>query len=129
CARFDGQQGRFVCNENHQCMSPNAFRGSPCNTQSDCPVGLACAFLTADSTQGNCLPPCAADGTCAARGGVPHTCLGRSDRSPGVCYPGYFGMPCGSDAACVGGLTCRAVAPGAPRVCTNLCADDSDCRR
>jgi len=128
CARFDGEQGRFACNESHQCVTPNAYRGSPCNGQSDCASGLACAFLSADSAQGNCLPPCE-DGVCPARGGVPHTCLGRGASSPGVCYPGYFGYPCTADSACLGGLSCRSVAAGAPKICTALCADDGDCRR
>ena len=131
CARFDGEQGKFICNEERFCVTPNAFRGSPCRADRDCGDGLTCAVLTADSTTGNCLPSCdpAAASACPARGGIRHTCLPRADRRGAVCYPGYFGMPCSSDDGCVGGLTCRPVAPGAPRVCTNLCADDGDCQK
>src|SRR3954451_13538687 len=111
CSRYDGEQGRFLCNENGQCMTPDAFRGSPCNSDPDCPSGLTCAFLSADNSGGNCLPPCDASTPCAARGGVPHTCLPRSDGKGNVCYPGYLGLPCSSDSSngneCLPGLSCR----------------------
>jgi hypothetical protein len=57
---------------------------------------------------------------------VPHTCLPARNH-PAVCYPGYFGLPCASDAACLPGLSCRSAGAGQPGVCTSLCANDDDC--
>jgi hypothetical protein len=128
CARFDGEQGKFLCNEEHRCVTPDAFRGSTCEEDGDCQSGLTCAYLSADSPTGNCMPPCGAGGACATRGGIPHTCLPRGDASLApVCYPGYFGLPCTADTQCLPGLSCRAAAAGQPRICTSLCADDADC--
>jgi hypothetical protein len=129
CSKYDGQQGQFLCNENHVCTTPDAFRGAVCNVDSDCDQGLQCAFLSADSATGTCLPPCGADGSCSPRGGVPTTCIPRADGKGAVCYPGYFGIPCGDDSNCLPGLTCRALGMGQPSICSNLCADDSDCQK
>jgi hypothetical protein len=129
CSKYDGQQGQFLCNENHQCVTPNALTGSTCHSDDDCEAGLGCARLSAGTSDGNCLPPCGADGACAPRGGVPHTCLPRADGKGAVCIPGFFGYPCGADANCLPGLTCRSLAPGQPGICSNLCADDSDCSK
>jgi hypothetical protein len=129
CAGYDGEQGKFFCNDAKYCTTPDAFRGSVCYGDSDCSAGLTCAFLSADSSTGNCLPPCGADGSCAPRGGIPHTCLPRADGKGGACFPGYFGYPCQDNAACLPDLSCRALGPGQPNICTTLCADDSDCAK
>jgi hypothetical protein len=129
CAKYDGEQGQFLCNENHQCTTPDAFRGPPCNTSSDCETGLTCAPLSASSPTGNCVPPCGPEGSCDKRGGVPHTCIPRADGLGAVCYPGYFGLPCGADSACLPGLSCRSLGLEQPSICSNLCADDGDCAK
>jgi hypothetical protein len=127
CSKYDGQQGQFLCNENHWCVTPNALTGGICNVDSDCEAGLSCAPISADSPTGSCLPPCNADGSCAPRGGIPHSCLPRADGKGAVCFPGLFGNPCTADSGCLPGLTCRALGAGLPSICTNLCADDGDC--
>jgi hypothetical protein len=129
CTKYDGQQGTFICNPNHQCVSPGAFAGIICYADSDCEPGLSCSYLSADSPTGSCLAPCGADGSCAPRGGVPHTCIPRADGKGVACIPGYFGYPCGADSACLPGMTCRALGGGQPSICTNLCADDTDCAK
>ena len=130
CELFDSAQGLFFCSADHRCVTPQAYLGASCNSQDDCqrdPTTTVCAHLSADpKEQGTCIHPCAADGTCPSLGGVPHTCLAKSATSPGVCLPGQFGLPCASDAACVPGLTCRAVAP-TTKLCTTLCQTDADC--
>jgi hypothetical protein len=129
CARYDGEQGQFLCNEDHQCIPPTALTGSICYSDSDCQSGLTCAYLDASSPTGSCLPPCGADGSCAPRAGIPHTCLPRADTKGNVCFPGFFGYPCSSDSACLPSLTCRSLGSGQPSICTNLCADDTDCAK
>lgn len=129
CTRYDGEQGKFLCGPDRYCTSPDVYRGSPCTSEADCVSGEACAFLGAQSATGLCQVPCGADGSCAPRGGVPHTCLPRSDGKGAVCFPSYFGYPCGSDANCLGGLSCRPLGAGAPNICTLLCANDDDCAR
>jgi hypothetical protein len=131
CSRYDGEQGQFFCNDSHQCMTPDALRGAPCTADADCDAsaGLQCAFLSAASPTGNCVTACGADGACPARGGVPHTCIPRADGKGNVCFPGYFGLPCASDAACLPGLSCRSLGSGQPGICSNLCADDGDCAK
>jgi hypothetical protein len=126
CTRYDGQQGKFLCNAEHRCMTPEAFRGSPCDKDADCAGGLTCARNPIDAVQGNCMPPCDAAGRCAARGGIPHVCL-PFPKGLHVCYPGYFELPCASDDQCLPGLSCRPLGPERPSICTNLCATDDDC--
>lgn len=112
------------------CMAPEAFGGAGCKTDSDCGTGERCTFFSpfrTTSDLGSCLLPCATDGTCRARGGVPHTCLAQV----GVCYPGAFGLPCANDASCFGGNTCLPSNPdGATPIkrCTKACETDADCR-
>jgi hypothetical protein len=130
CQAFDSEQGLFFCNADHHCATPSAYLGASCNTQADCtrdPLTTACVFLTDDpKDQGTCVHPCPADGACPALGGVPHTCLGKSGTSPGVCFPGQFGLPCAADANCAPGLKCRDAFPGV-KLCTALCQKDADC--
>jgi hypothetical protein len=128
CTRYDGQQGRFLCNPAHRCVTPDAFRGSPCDRDGDCGTGLVCARNPVDAGQGNCMPPCDAAGRCEARGGIAHTCLPFPD-GHNVCYPGYFEVPCTADDQCLPGLSCRSLGGGQPSVCTSLCASDDECAR
>lgn len=137
CQKFDSQQGLFIC-VNGSCATPNAYRGASCDTDADCSrdMGTTCVrFPPADFTQqGTCLRPCAADGTCAARGGIGQTCLplvGQDHTTTPACFPGFFGLPCFSNDACVRGMTCRGADltanPPSPGICTDLCASDQDC--
>ncbi|HVR61697.1 MAG TPA: hypothetical protein VMU50_07340 [Polyangia bacterium] len=134
CQRFDSGQGLFVCVNGH-CATPNAYRGASCDTDADCTrdQGTSCVRFSTDFTQqGTCLRPCAADGTCAARAGIGHACLpllGQNGTMSLACFPGYFSLPCFSNDACVGGLTCRGADPtnNTPGLCTSLCASDQDC--
>jgi hypothetical protein len=128
CSKYDGQEGKFLCNAQHQCVTPDAYQGSVCDKDSDCAPGLVCARNPASAEQGNCMPPCDPARRCAARGGVPHTCL---DFPKGlhVCYPGYFGVTCASDDQCLPSLTCRPLGAALGSICTNLCASDDDCHK
>jgi hypothetical protein len=130
CKAFDSEQGQFFCNADHHCATPQAYQGATCNTQADCtrdPATTICVPISDDpNDQGTCVHPCGADGACPALGGVPHTCIGKSANSPGVCFPGTFSMPCASDDSCVPGLTCRAVS-ASTKVCSTLCQTDKDC--
>jgi len=129
CMKYDGQQGTFICNPDHQCVSPGAFAGIICKVDSDCiDPGLTCAHIDPDSKTGSCLAPCGADGSCAPRGGVPHTCIPRIDQGF-ACIPGYMNYPCISDDGCLPGMSCRPLGPGLPNICTNLCQDDNDCTK
>jgi hypothetical protein len=133
CEAFDSQQGIFYCNADQHCVTPQAYQGASCDKQDDCkrdPETTTCVFLSSDpADQGTCLHPCPADGACPALGGVNHTCLGKTAQSPGVCFPGTFGLPCTQDDNCVKpgttGLTCRDA--GAAKLCTTLCQNDADC--
>ncbi len=130
CLTFDSDQGLFFCNADHHCVTPQAYLGASCNSQADCtrdPTTTTCVFFSSDpGAQGTCIHPCAADGSCPALGGVPHTCINKSATSPGVCLPGTFGLPCGADTSCVPGLTCRDATPST-KLCTTLCQTDADC--
>lgn len=138
CSRFDGEQGKFVCVKNNAapnqpgfCQTPDAYRGSICNTTADClprnPDEICNRFNPTDE-QGTCLLPCSAEGKCPQRGGIGHTCLPSGVAgAPPVCFPGYFGYPCTADSNCVGDLTCNPTFPMAPSICTAPCAVDADC--
>jgi hypothetical protein len=127
CARYDGEQGKFICNPDHACMTPDSFRGQPCEGDGDCD-GQICAHLSGEDAQGNCQPACDAGGRCPARGGIPHTCLPLATGAQ-VCLPGYFELPCTTDDQCLPGLSCRATGEGRPSICTSLCATNEDCAR
>jgi hypothetical protein len=129
CAMYDGEQGKFICNETKHCVAPESFTGAICDTDADCTGGLSCAYLSSDSAHGSCLTPCGADGACTAQGGIPKTCIPRADGKGNVCFPGYFGLPCSDDSGCLPGLSCRSLGMGQPSICTNLCADDGDCAK
>jgi len=139
CLRFDGDQGKFVCVKNPAspdtpgvCQTPDAYRGSICNTTADClkrnPDEVCTRFDPADE-MGVCLLPCDAEGKCQPRGGINHTCLpvpGETNPPP-VCFPGYFGYPCANDNNCAGHLACKATADPATSICTVGCVTDADC--
>jgi hypothetical protein len=140
CAKFDSLQGRFVCSEGpkRHCITPDAYTGALCNSTADCvrDKGTVCVH-TSETTQ-NCLRPCAADGSCARRGGVGHTCVplpGDDGSDALVCAPGFFPYPCFDDSQCaVPGLACAGVDltdPMHPQngSCTRLCASDADCEK
>lgn len=138
CARFDSQQGRFLCIKNQAtptapgvCQSPDSYRGTVCATDADCKMRNAdevCHHFDPEAPTGNCLLPCDAEGKCQVRGGIDHTCLPSfAPGEPPVCFPGYFGLPCGSDGNCVGDLSCRPTLPNRPSVCSTTCRQSSDC--
>jgi hypothetical protein len=129
CARYDGEQGKFICNASKHCVAPQSFTGTICISDSDCGAGLSCTSVSADSTTGACLAPCGADGACPTVGGIPQTCIPRADGKGTACFPGFFGLPCGDNSACLPDLTCRSLGTGKPSICTNLCADDGDCAK
>jgi hypothetical protein len=143
CQKFDGEQGSFTCIKNPAdptqpglCQSPDAYRGSICNSTADCvdrnPEEV-CVLVNQTDTQGVCLKPCSADGgKCKPRGGINHSCYPFFDEGGATvpaCFPGYLGIPCTEDSNCVGELKCLPTFPGAPSVCSAACADDADCAR
>jgi hypothetical protein len=132
CAIFDTDGDTFACAPSG-CVGLTAFHGSTCVTDIDCATGEQCFGYSpygATEGRGECRVPCAADLTCAARGGVPQVCL---DRGAGGCYPGDFGLPCMQSSECVSEFTCLAVSPDprtvidSPNICTITCNADSDC--
>ena len=142
CAKFDGPQGTFLCNQPNpnlpgHCATPLAYRGASCDTDADCvrDAGSRCARVTIADVQGVCLHPCGDDLSCLSRGGINHTCvplLGEGGTLP-VCFPGNFGFPCFDNKNCTGDLSCRGAsndpANRQPGICTTLCADDTDCAK
>jgi hypothetical protein len=140
CEAFDSDQGKFVRMPDGRCATPDAYRGARCYDDGDCTrdQGTSCVFSskpTLATDQGTCSRLCP-DGTCTARGGFGHVCLpftvARDGSSKKGCYPGYFGLPCGADGDCVGGMVCRAVTGAPSKFCTIPCqpsADDCDRNR
>lgn len=140
CKIFDGEQGRFLCVKNPAapatpgwCQTPDAYRGSICNTNADCARRNGedvCTRFKPTDEQGVCLAPCTADGKCSGRGGINHTCLpvpADINPAPAVCFPGYFGYPCGNDSNCTGDLSCSPAGAALPSICTIGCQSDADC--
>jgi hypothetical protein len=138
CAKWDGVQGKFICSQDHRCVTPDAYTGALCKTDADCvrDVGTICARQSPTDEDGTCLRPCAADQPCTPRGGIGHTCLPLvgADRKPvGVCLPGLFPYPCFGSAQCaVPDLACAGAdlenkAGPVPGNCTRLCTTDADC--
>ena len=135
CAKFDSDQGKFVCQlDRGQCSSPDAYRGARCYDDADCTrdEGTSCVFSSMPTTaadQGTCSRLCATDGTCTPRGGFGHVCLGftvgRDGMSKPGCYPGYFGLPCTLTDNCVATWSPRAGT--SPTICTTFCQTDADC--
>jgi hypothetical protein len=145
CAKYDSAQGNFVCSAgptHRHCVTPSAYTGTLCNTSQDCGMrdkqGTQCSRVSPDDKQGTCLIPCNADGSCAPRDGVGHTCLpfaGDDGKPVNVCFPGNFSYPCFADAQCaVAELKCAGAdlhdpANPVPGLCTRLCATDTDCQQ
>jgi hypothetical protein len=138
CQQFDGDQGKFLCIKNPGnptepgvCQTPDAYRGSICNTTADCLMrnpDEICAQVDPTNPSGTCLLPCAPDGRCLPRVGINHTCVPSGvDGSVPVCFPGYFGFPCAGDINCTGDLTCHETIPGQPSICTMNCETNADC--
>lgn len=144
CQKFDGEQGSFSCIKNPAdptqpglCQSPDAYRGSICNSTADCldrnPQEV-CVRVNAADAQGVCLKPCSADdgGNCQPRGGINHTCVPfvtETGAPAPACFPGYLGLPCSDKNSCVGNLKCLPTFPGAPSVCSTACEVDAECVR
>jgi hypothetical protein len=112
------------------CMAPEAFGGTGCGKTSECRPDEICSTFSPYGTVsdlGSCLMRCNADGTCRARGGIPHTCY----KSEGLCYPGEFGLLCQRDEDCFGGNKCLSSNPDptqpAARRCTKSCKSDAEC--
>jgi hypothetical protein len=138
CAKWDGVQGKFVCSQDHRCITPEAYTGALCKVDADCvrDVGTICARQDASDPTGTCLRPCSAEKPCTPRGGIGHTCLplaGVDRKEADVCLPGLFPYPCFDDSQCaVAGLACagadvKNVAAPVPGHCTRICATDADC--
>jgi hypothetical protein len=151
CAIYDSDQGIFSCiprtdstgKTQGYCESPYSYRGNACRTTADCTrdENTICVFQTPPETStdlGTCLRPCTGTpGDCAPRAGIDQSCLQFltiSDPSAApvqtsACFPGSFGIPCQSNANCVGDLKCRQADPTgmAPTICTQACQMDEDC--
>jgi hypothetical protein len=140
CAALDVPANSFLCIEgpsgdSRRCVGTTAFDGAACSQSSDCPSDQSCVRYspyTFAQGKGECRYPCGANGTCAPRAGVPHTCLDVG-ATVGGCYPGYFAMPCLRSSDCFAELSCLDAAPD-PRtvvqsasICTIPCANDDDC--
>jgi hypothetical protein len=133
CRMLDAPNETFACGTSG-CVGLAAFDGSNCLTDGDCESEEQCFWYSpygAGGGHGECRAPCAADLTCAARGGVPQVCL---EGGAGGCYPGNFGMPCTQSSECLSEFTCLAVSPD-PRtvidsasICTTTCVTDGDCQ-
>ena len=130
----------FVCIPGNPgvCAALTVFDGANCTdvaNSTDCPTGMRCfaySPFVPTMPHGECRIPCAADGTCPRRGGLPHVCLGEDQQ--GGCYPGRIGMPCHGSSDCVEPLSCASVPPDprsrvnySPSICTSPCATDQDC--
>jgi hypothetical protein len=145
CTKFDSIQGHFVCSDDHRCITPDAYTGTLCNSDSDCgvrDVGTMCRRSPLDpAAPTTCLRPCdptKGPAACPARGGIGHTCLPFLDAADSTkvaysCFPGTFGLPCFDrsqcavpELLCVGGnLTASPPKPGG---CSILCQKDADCQ-
>jgi hypothetical protein len=148
CAVYDSNQGTFGCiprGDGHSyCESPYSYRGNSCHSDDDCvrngvrDSSTSCYFQTPPEKAtdlGTCLRPCTGD--CAQRAGIGQTCLPfynvaspTSAATPALgCFPGFFGLPCTSNANCAGDLKCRQVDPAdaSTTICTALCQIDDDC--
>ena len=133
CAKFDGEQGTFFCNEQKICAGGRAFRGAICDVDSECHAGEVCGHFSTVQPNGRglCLLPCSGS-SCPAYGGVNHMCLPQLKQyaeagAPNVCWPGELGIPCLIDAHCTGGLTCKSVPTSFVGVCSTGCTTDTDC--
>jgi hypothetical protein len=138
CKKLNTTYDEFYCVEwagGKHCVTPRPFHGANCDGPENCRVeeGELCPKQrpsgSADN-RGECRVPCV-DGTCAPRGGLPHTCLSEKDG----CFPGEQGLPCQSNENCLLGLECLTASEvaefGVPEahICTKTCVDDAACAR
>jgi hypothetical protein len=133
CTLFDVPGDTFACGTSG-CVGLTAFHGSNCATDAGCAGGEQCFWYSAYGVtdgHGECRLPCAADLTCAVRGGVPQVCL---DSGAGGCFPGDFALPCTQSSQCLSELSCLDVPPDprsvidSPSICTITCVTDADCQ-
>jgi hypothetical protein len=138
CGALSGSSSTFLCVEGvpdagKRCILRESFFGSNCLDESGCPQGFICTSygpLGGDQGHGECRLPCGTDGSCPARGGIPHVCV---RDGLGGCYPTGYGFPCASAADCLPELECLAVGPDershlpSGTICTIRCAADTDC--
>jgi hypothetical protein len=133
CSILDAPHETFACGTSG-CVGLTAFHGSNCLIDADCDSGKQCFGYSpagVSGGHGECRVPCAADLSCARRGGVPHVCL---DGGAGGCFPGEFAMPCTQSSECLSEFTCLTVSPDPrtviddPSICTMTCTTDDDCR-
>jgi hypothetical protein len=138
CGVLSGPAAAFVCAEGvpgagKRCVLRESFSGTNCVDETECLPGFICTWLNpvgSVQTHGECRLPCGADGSCPARGGIPHVCIADG---LGGCIPSAFAIPCARDEDCLEGLLCLAVGPDERenlplrRVCTGPCASDADC--
>jgi hypothetical protein len=114
------ETARCGCRSDAGCAGKD--RGPRCSPETDacscvedaeCHGALRCALPTATARRPICLPPCASDGDCAARAGLPR-CAAKSKKC----------VACGSDADCdaAGPAHCSQ----SLGVCVG-CADDGEC--
>jgi hypothetical protein len=133
CAVLDAPNQTFACTANG-CVGLTSFHGSNCMADADCQSGEQCFGYSPHGVtngHGECRVACAADLTCATRGGVPQVCL---EGGAGGCYPGEFGLPCTQSSECLSEFTCLTVSPDprtvidSPSICTTSCGTDDDCQ-
>jgi len=136
CTKLDSEQETFICSKDRgYCVGSRVYIGGLCRADADCRGSEICGFLGSNPKDGNCLLPCATDGSCQTFNNVPAQCIPQTvtathPQSPPVCVPSLFGNPCASDAACMGGLTCKptgAPAPNPPAICSFSCTTDAEC--
>jgi hypothetical protein len=137
CEPIDGTATYFHCagegDEGTICLATATFHGPDCAVDSECPPETPlCSYYNpyeSPAKSGECRAPCASDGSCPARGGLPHLCLANGE---GGCYPGEFGLPCTDSSECLSPFTCQTAAPDALandtnsqpfQICTVGCLD------
>lgn len=138
CAALSTASATFLCAEGvpgagKRCVLRETFTGTNCIDETDCPAGFICTSvnpLGGEQSHGECRLPCGTDGSCPARGGIPHVCTAGG---LGGCVPTGFGFPCAGAADCLPELQCLAVGPDEREhlplrtVCTIPCGSDTDC--
>jgi hypothetical protein len=138
CAALSTPTDVYTCAKNDRgghCLTVRPFSGSNCASDSDCIPSQRCVggSVTGTLKHGECRVPCDADGKCPARGGLPHTCLGKNRE--GLCIPSSFATPCDTQADCTASFKCLEAAPDprtpqtsyATHICTVTCTTDADC--
>jgi hypothetical protein len=137
CSYLDDAKDKFYCVEfegqtERRCVTPRPFHGANCYESSACAAGEFCSHFgptQKETKRGECRVPCNEDGSCARRGGLPHTCL--SDLSG--CFPGEEGLPCKSGADCLDQLSCLDLPAVTElelpemRICTKPCDSAKGC--